>query len=109
MTCPDCDNEFVGRSCACGYLMPRDAPAMPDYMPERVLPTPETMSAFRQAARGFGYTGGRWWTPERVRNQQQVNFIILQAQRFGPGSMAGRFLAECRAAGVIVDNKLGAA
>lgn len=100
MTCPECDNEFIGRACACGYSLPREMPAMPDYVEPRA-PAPETIAAFRQAAKGFGFKGGRWWVPERVVNDAQIRFIRLQAQHFGPSSMAGRFLEECKAAGVI--------
>lgn len=49
---------------------------------------------------------GPWWTPAKVRNQQQVDFIVMQANHFGPMSVAGRFLDECREAGVIVGKEL---
>lgn len=49
---------------------------------------------------------GPWWRPERVKNQAQVDFIIRQADHFGPGSSAGRFLQECIDAGVIEGKKL---
>lgn len=51
---------------------------------------------------------GHWWTPDKVRNQQQVDFIKLQADHFGDMSQAGRFLRECQAAGIIThDYRLG--
>lgn len=47
-----------------------------------------------------------WWKPERVVNQRQVDFIILQAERFGELSPAGRFMQECIEAGVIENRRI---
>ena len=49
---------------------------------------------------------GPWWAPERVKNQRQVDFIIMQANHFGAMSAADRFLQDCKAAGVIEEGKL---
>lgn len=51
----------------------------------------------------------QWWMPERVKNQRQVDFIVLQARHFGERSRAGEFLQQCQAAGIITnDYQLGA-
>jgi hypothetical protein len=49
---------------------------------------------------------GPWWTPERVRNQAQVDHIIRQANHFGQDSSAGKFLQDCIRAGVIADGNI---
>lgn len=52
--------------------------------------------------------GGPYWAPDKVRNQQQVDFIRLQADHFGLLSAAERFLRDCQVVGIIThDYRLG--
>lgn len=77
--------------------MPKPYLSLP--APPKVKPAPECMQALLSAAQGE--RKGPWWAPERVVNSQQVNLIVVQAQRFGPDSMQGRFLDQCKAYGCI--------
>ena len=110
--CPECDKPVRGAKCVCGWTVPLPSPvesriAHPEQPKPYVRPTGETLQRFKSAMRDFGRKKGQFWVPERVRTQQQVNFILLQADRFGPTSQQGRFLAKCREYGCITaDNKL---
>lgn len=95
---PDWPPTFGQFKALCGRL-PLDN-LLPAPVVERVQPSPETLEKFRAAAANMGRPK-RFWVPENVVNSSQVNFIVLQAQHFGPMSAAGRFLDECKAAGVI--------
>ena len=72
----------------------------------KTQPSPEQAEKLESLIKAKTKTGGQWWTPERVRNQQQVDFIILQANHFGKDSQAANFLRDCRAAGVISGNNI---
>lgn len=76
--------------------------------PKYIAPTPESKERFARVLATLGKPKtGHYWTPDKVENDAQVNFIIIQANRFGPASDAGRFLAECKAYGCIgADNQL---
>ena len=85
--------------------MPAPYIALP--APVREQPSPEALQRLRDAVKGIGKRKGQWWTPERVVNASQVNLIVIQANKFGPNSDAGRFLAECKAYGCISsDNRI---
>lgn len=109
-TCPDCETVVRGAACACGWIVPppfisqiEPRPVAKPYVPAK----PETVERFKAAMKNFGHKQGPYWTPDRVRNAQQVNFIVIQANKFGPMSMQGRFLALCKEAGrITADNKL---
>lgn len=68
-------------------------------------PQPDRIADLRKAAAGIKTPAGPWWTVDRVRNQAQVNYIILQANHFGRMSPAGRFYDQCVDAGIINDCK----
>jgi len=75
-------------------------------LPVKTQPSPEQAEKLESLIKAKTKTGGQWWTPDRVRNQQQVDFIILQANHFGKDSQAADFLRDCRAAGVIFENSI---
>ena len=55
--CPECETEMRSNVCACGYRLPAEAPAMPDYLPEPVRPG-SSSSSYRArwyAERGLDY------------------------------------------------------
>ena len=72
----------------------------------KYLPTPEQVEKLDKVINSKTKSGGPWWTTDKVVNQSQVDFIILQANHFGKDSQADRFLKDCRAAGVIAGNSL---
>jgi hypothetical protein len=73
---------------------------------KKVKPDARVLERIKQLS--LGKRAGPFWTPERVTNQHQVNFIKVQADRFGETSMQGRFLAECQRRGIITaDFQLG--
>jgi len=74
--------------------------------PVKTQPSPEQAEKLESLIKAKTKTVGQWWTPDRVRNQQQVDFIILQANHFGKDSQAADFLRDCRAAGVILGNSI---
>jgi len=74
--------------------------------PIKTQPSPEQAEQLENFIKAKAKTGLQWWTPDRVRNQQQVDFIILQANHFGKNSQAHHFLQDCRAAGVITGNNI---
>lgn len=108
--CPECDKPVRGSACACGWVVPppfisRVAP--PEPPKPYVRAKPETVEKCKRAVLEFLSQGNGWWKPERVRNEQQVALIVAAAKKFGPMSQQGRFLAQCKEAGVITpDNKL---
>jgi len=72
--------------------------------PVKSLPTPEQVEKLNATIKKS--PGGRWWTTEKVVNQAQVDFIIRQANHFGIGSAADKFLRDCREVGVITGNRV---
>ena len=74
--------------------------------PIKTQPSPEQAEQLENFIKAKAKTGLQWWIPDRVRNQQQVDFIILQANHFGKNSQANHFLQDCRAAGVITGNNI---
>ena len=74
--------------------------------PVKSLPTPEQAEKLDKVIHSKTKGGAQWWTTDKVVNQSQVDFIILQANHFGKDSQADRFLKDCRAAGVIAGNSL---
>ena len=74
--------------------------------PVKTQPSPEQAEKLESLIKAKTKSGGQWWTPDKVRNQQQVDFIILQANHFGKDSQAANFLRDCRAAGVITGNNI---
>jgi hypothetical protein len=74
--------------------------------PVKTKPNAEQAAALERVATAKLNPRMPWWTPDRVRNQQQVDFIILQANHFGKDSHAADFLRDCRAAGVIMGNNI---
>jgi hypothetical protein len=74
--------------------------------PIKTQPSPEQAEQLENFIKAKAKTGLQWWIPDRVRNQQQVDFIILQANHFGENSQANHFLQDCRAAGVITGNNI---
>ena len=74
--------------------------------PIKTQPSPEQAEQLENFIKAKAKTGLQWWTPDRVRNQQQVDFIILQSNHFGKNSQAHHFLQDCRAAGVITGNNI---
>ncbi len=106
--CPVCDKTVRGLQCVCGWEVPPPIarpvePAKPFVPAKR-----ETVEKFKAAMKGFGRTSKEpYWRPEVVRNASQVNLIVIQADRFGPGSIPARFLRECKDYGCITeDNRL---
>ena len=71
--------------------------------PVKSLPTPEQVEKLNATIKKS--PGGRWWTTDKVVNQAQVDFIIRQANHFGNGSAADKFLRDCREVGVITGNR----
>lgn len=82
--------------------MPKKHLALPP--PPKGKPSHEVMEKFRNAVAKIGTRSGPWWIPERVRNWGQVNFIVIQANRFGHLSPAARFLQECKDFGCITED-----
>ena len=74
--------------------------------PVKTQPSPEQAEQLENFIKAKAKTGLQWWIPDKVRNQQQVDFIILQANHFGKDSHAADFLRDCRAAGVITGNNI---
>jgi hypothetical protein len=68
---------------------------------ERTQPSVEQAAALQKVATAKLNPRMPWWTPDKVKNQQQVDFIVMQARHFGAGSDAGQFLRKCQDAGVI--------
>lgn len=68
---------------------------------ERTQPSAEQAAALQKVATAKLNPRMPWWTPDKVKNQQQVDFIVMQARHFGAGSDAGQFLRKCQDAGVI--------
>lgn len=89
------------------YRRPGYQAPLPEF--ERGPLSAATQSKVDAVMQGLKSRGrGVWWTPERVENHAQVDYIVLQAQRFGLMSAAGRFLHDCIAAGrITADHKLG--
>lgn len=75
--------------------------------PAKVAPSPERAKALSEAVAQIARRSEPWWTPDQVENERQVSLICMQADRFGRESQAGRFLDQCKSAGVIShDNQL---
>jgi len=68
---------------------------------ERTQPSAEQAAALQRVATAKLNPRMPWWTVDKVKNQQQVDFIVMQARHFGAGSDAGQFLRKCQDAGVI--------
>jgi len=110
--CPDCDRPLHGSpKCGCGWIEPAPMPKKAIGYREPAKPfvpaKPETVANFKEAVKGFGRREGKYWRPEVVRTHGQVSMIVIQADRFGPGSIPARFLRECKDYGCITeDNRL---
>lgn len=73
----------------------------------KIVPSPERAEEFRKAVAGRRQRMGAYWTPDKVVNAAQVDFIVQQARHFGSMSSADRFLDECKAFGCIsAENQL---
>ena len=68
---------------------------------ERTQPSAEQAAALERVATAKLNPRMPWWTVDKVKNQQQVDFIVMQARHFGKDSDAGQFLRKCQDAGVI--------
>jgi hypothetical protein len=68
---------------------------------ERTQPSAEQAAALEKVATAKINPRMPWWTVDKVKNQQQVDFIVMQARHFGAGSDAAQFLRKCQDAGVI--------
>ena len=111
MNCVECDRELHGSvtKCICGWVIPALSAPLPEYhQPAKpfVRARPETVEKFKASIKNFGHQQGAWWTPEKVKNAQQVNLIVIQANRFGPMSQQGRFLQACKDYGCIGEDNL---
>lgn len=71
---------------------------------KRTQPSAEQAAAIKKIATAATKPRLPWWTPDKVRNQAQVDFIVMQARHFGKDSDAGRFLYDCISAGVITQD-----
>lgn len=93
--------DIIGRIKAYGTA---DVPRLTH---KRQPPDPRVLDAIKGMARRR-QPRGQWWTPDRVENQSQVDFITMQARQFGEMSQQGRFLEQCINAGIITpDGRLG--
>jgi hypothetical protein len=72
--------------------------------PVKTQPSAEQAAALERVATAKLNPRMPWWTPDKVKNQQQVDFIVMQARHFGKDSDAGRFLYDCISAGVITQD-----
>jgi hypothetical protein len=72
--------------------------------PVKTKPNAEQAEILRKVATAAVNPRMPWWTPDKVRNQAQVDFIVMQAKHFGKDSDAGRFLYDCISAGVITQD-----
>jgi hypothetical protein len=80
-TCPDCDTPLRSNICPCGYRLPDEAPAMPDYTPEYVAPVKRGMN-WRER-----------WFAERNLPYEPAKLVDCPPFRCIGGS-AGRFVRE---------------
>lgn len=81
-------------------------PYVPRIEHKRQAPAESVLQRIRDMTKR--HLPGPFWTVDRIENHHQVRFVVTQAQNFGPISAAGRFLDECKRAGVITaDNCLG--
>ena len=69
--------------------------------PVKTQPSAEQAAALQKVATAKLNPRMPWWTVDKVKNQQQVDFIVMQARHFGAGSDAAQFLRKCQDAGVI--------
>jgi hypothetical protein len=69
--------------------------------PVKTQPSAEQAAALERVATAKLNPRMPWWTPDKVKNQQQVDVIVMQARHFGAGSDAGQFLRKCQDSGVI--------
>jgi hypothetical protein len=69
--------------------------------PVKTQPSAEQAAALQKVATAKLNPRMPWWTVDKVKNQQQVDFIVIQARHFGNDSDAGQFLRKCQDAGVI--------
>ena len=64
--------------------------------PVKTKPNAEQAEILRKVATAAANPRMPWWTPDKVRNQAQVDFIVMQARHFGDASDAGQFLRQCK-------------
>ena len=64
--------------------------------PVKTKPNAEQAEMLRKVATAAANPRMPWWTPDKVRNQAQVDFIVMQARHFGDASDAGQFLRQCK-------------
>ena len=64
--------------------------------PVKTKPNAEQAEILRKVATAAVNPRMPWWTPDKVRNQAQVDFIVMQARHFGDVSDAGQFLRQCK-------------
>ena len=64
--------------------------------PVKTKPNAEQAEILRKVATAATNPRMPWWTPDKVRNQAQVDFIVMQARHFGDASDAGQFLRQCK-------------
>ena len=64
--------------------------------PVKTKPNAEQAEILRKVATAAVNPRMPWWTPDKVRNQAQVDFIVMQARHFGDASDAGQFLRQCK-------------
>ena len=64
--------------------------------PVKTKPNSEQAEILRKVATAAANPRMPWWTPDKVRNQAQVDFIVMQARHFGDASDAGQFLRQCK-------------
>lgn len=74
--------------------------------PPKTQPNAEQAAILQKVATAAANPRMPWWTPDKVRNQKQVDFIVMQARHFGEASDAGQFLKKCQQVGVITQNNL---
>jgi hypothetical protein len=74
--------------------------------PPKTQPNAEQAAILQKVATAAANPRMPWWTPDKVRNQKQVDFIVMQARHFGEASDAGQFLKKCQQVGVVTQNNL---